>query len=384
MRKLKQYLKLLGIVLVVLVMLIGVGYYFAQQKSEPVYLSKIDKIMFDNHNKAPQFILTLPDFDKRKANVVQEEPIAETVADAAKAITMADILGGIPNLSKLKVYEPTQTLKHIGLDDDLVDDNQSNLLLPQIANDGSKPWFEYGKMVKVAPNFRRVAIVIKNVGFDDAAVDFVNKDFPSEISIALTPYGQNLGTKILDLRRRGHETYVDLLLSSRDFLRSDSGPLAMSLTISAEESIKRLLQTLAVGAPLGGVVINDGIADESNAEILTKLLEELKNRGLLLVDATSEMNISNLKVPGLARRKADVVIEKNYNIEHIRNKLLLTETLAMKNGQVVLVIEPKPIILQAVNQWLQTFSPQVSYEESKNMEITKPLALVPISNLVVE
>ena len=48
------------------------------------------------------------------------------------------------------------------------------------------------------------------------------------------------------------------------------------------------------------------------------------------------------------------------------------------------MVESKPVILTAVNDWIKTFSPQVDYKESKNTKIEKPLALVPVSNLVVE
>lgn len=70
-----------------------------------------------------------------------------------------------------------------------------------------------------------------------------------------------------------------MLLASKDFLKSDSGPMSMSLTISSDESINRLKKSLNVGAPIGGVVVNDGVADESNSEILQKLMEELKPAG---------------------------------------------------------------------------------------------------------
>lgn len=370
--------------MLLIAIVVGIGYFFASTKSEPAYLSKIDKLMFDNKNKSPQFVLTLPDYEETK-KAAQADTIPEKIVEnkEPQPQDMGEILGGIPSLNKLDVYEPTQSLKNITVDTDLVD-NSKNMSLPKIADNGDKPWFEYGKPVKVAPNFKKVAVVIKTVGFDDAALDYINKAFPSEISISLTPYGQNIGGKIIDLRKRGHETYVDMLLSSRDFLRSDSGPMAMSLTINGEESVERLEQTLATGSPLGGVVINDGIADDSNADILIKVLEALKSRGLLMVDATAENGIENLKIEGLARRKADVVIEGTYDNELIKNKLAQIEEIAMAKGQALLVVEPKPVILTEVSKWIKTFSPQTSYEKAKNMEITKPLALVPVSNLVVE
>ena len=59
--------------------------------------------------------------------------------------------------------------------------------------------------------------------------------------------------------------------------------------------------------------------------------------------------------------------------------------MAQKNGSVLVVVNPKPVVLHAVNDWIASFSPQISdYQELKNTVIEKPLALVPVSNVVVE
>ena len=53
----------------------------------------------------------------------------------------------------------------------------------------------------------------------------------------------------------------------------------------------------------------------------------------------------------------------------------------------MIVSDPKPIAVLALNKWIESFSPQLSYEEMKERnipEIAKPFALVPLSNLVVE
>ena len=46
--------------------------------------------------------------------------------------------------------------------------------------------------------------------------------------------------------------------------------------------------------------------------------------------------------------------------------------------------DAKPLAVMTIYNWIKSFSPQVSYEEAKTVEISKPFALVPLSNLVVE
>ena len=158
----------------------------------------------------------------------------------------------------------------------------------------------------------------------------------------------------------------------------------MSLTISKEEAINRLQRSLATNAPIGGVVVNDGLADEDNRELLFELLKELRNRGLLMIDATKGEGLNKIEVQNLARKKADVVIDSDFRKEAIDKALLEAEYIAFEKGQVLIVAEPKPIVIVELFNWIKTFSPQVSYQKAKIMELNKPFALVPPSNLVNE
>ena len=390
-KKNTSYKVIIALAILSLLVLAFVGFWFASEKSAPIYKTKIDKLMFDKTNKAPKFVLTLPEQEqmKKQKNVqFSEEASLETpLKPQKKAIktseTLEDIILQIPNLVLLNSSPATQQLKHLVLEDSLTESFNS-MLLPKISEDGKKPWSEYGKSVKVQPNFKKVAIVIKGLGFDKVSLDKIIKSFASEVSISLSPYASDAGTKQLSARQYGHETYVDLLLSSKNFLKSDNGPMSMSITISPEEALLRLRKTLASGAPIGGVIINDGIADEDNKELLTLLLKELNNRGLLIVDATSGNGIDNIRIDGLARRKADVVIDKDFNRDNIRRQLQKAEDIAFNNGQVLVVVAPKPVAIIETYNWVKSFSPQVEYEQAKDMELTKPFAVVPVSNLVID
>ena len=370
-----------------------VGYWFADEKSNPVYLSKIDKLMFDKDNKAPKFVLTLPEPGQKQQSggtpIISASPdilpLPKTSPEpsSSEPQTLAEIISMIPNLNQLTDQQPTQSLRFVTQDIEMVE-KEGALSLPKISVDGRKPWSEYGESVNTLPNFKKVAIVVKGLGFDPLSLEKISKGLASEVSFSLSPYAMNAEKNIVSARQLGHETYVDLLLSSKDFLKSDSGPMSMSLTISQDEALQRLKRSLSVNAPIGGVVVNDGIADESNQEMLTKLFTELKNRGLLLIDATHGSGVSQIKVEGLARRKADVVIDDDFRREAIDKAFKKAEEIAFSKGQVVVVVDPKPIAIIETYKWIKTFSPQVSYEEAKTMELTKPFALVPISNLVME
>lgn len=401
--RLKQYSFLILALFCAAGLILLVAYYFAQQKSEPDYLSKIDRLMFKHENEAPKVILTLPDYKPKKELVKKDSALPKEIKEVPQApkpqapkiekkeLTVEEVLAKVPNYEALKAEDPTQKLKYIEISENLSEKN-GNMILPKIAANGKKPWSEYGVMVKVNPQFKKVGIIIKGMGFDDYSLNQIVAGMPSEVSLSFSPYGQNLKDKIVKARSQGHETYVDLLLSSHDFLKSDSGPMSMSLTITEDESLDRLYRLLNINAPIGGIIINDGIADETNQAVMQKILQEVKKRGLLMVDTVNGDGIKNIKVADLPRQKADVVIEGLFDKDKIQQKIKEAEEKALKQGQVLLAIENKPVIVMEVYNWIKSFSIPKDYEtiklekkENKDyQEPNLPLTLVPVSNLVLE
>ena len=106
-----------------------------------------------------------------------------------------------------------------------------------------------------------------------------------------------------------------------------------------------------------------------------------------MLNATGEDGIEAIKVRQLARARADIVIDRDFSAQNIEKLLEQAEQIARDKGYAVIVSDPKPIAVLALNKWIESFSPQLSYEEMKERNITeiaKPFALVPLSNLVVE
>ena len=104
--------------------------------------------------------------------------------------------------------------------------------------------------------------------------------------------------------------------------------MSINLNLSMGSAIERFHKTLDKPAPIGGIVVRDGVANDNNAFILNKLLSEAKNRGLLVIDATRDNALANIGVDGLARRKADIIIHKDMLKEDIERALQKAENIA--------------------------------------------------------
>ena len=128
------------------VVLVCVGAWFAGSKSDKAFESKIDRLMFDKDNKAPKFVLTLPDLKEMKKQqrqpAVEEAELASTVRVSTKRTdidTLEEAIANIPNLSQLKDKPATQELQHLMLAEDM-SEQVGSLVLPKISPEGLKPW----------------------------------------------------------------------------------------------------------------------------------------------------------------------------------------------------------------------------------------------------
>ena len=282
---LEKYDKLVTALLIIVIFVLGIGWWFAEEKSEPVYLTKIDKLMFDKDNKAPKFVLTLPDKMAPK-NVAREDDFIELaeIKEVPKQVeketefSLESLIAKIPNILALPDKAPSLQDKYVELSENLTERTENGKIFPKKTEDGRKPWMEYGNLVKTQPNFKKVAIVISGLGFDPMMAEKISKVFDSEVSISLTPYASKQEKTLLAARREGHETYVDMILASKDFLHEDTGPLSINLNLSPEIVLDRFHQTINKSAPIGGIVVRDGAIYDPDSIILKSVLDEVKRR----------------------------------------------------------------------------------------------------------
>lgn len=388
LNKIKQLVVIIPLVVAVAAI---TGLYFANKRSEPEFASKVDKIMFDTRNKSPKYVISLPEENKpvaKKVEPVREKSKKEESSARKKPETNIDKLNKleIPFLSRLPVRE-TNIPQQVILPDELfLQRNDEGLLLPA-KNSSLKPWEHYGKKVSVLPMFSRVAVVIRNMGVNSGNCDFIIDRMPEDVSLSFSPYAPSLNDNVKKAREKGHETYFDMLLPV-DYVQEDAGPKALNWKNSFKNNRRILEDILAANAVSGGFVVRDGLSDHKQFALqMTDIMKMLESRGLVLVDSTTNENIEQLNVEGLDRVKADIVIDKESGRETISEMLQQAEQLALQNGSVVIVADPKPVAVLMIAQWLKSFSPQLSYEEMKAQNVTgfeRPFALVPLSNLIVE
>jgi len=395
LNKIKQFFVIVPVLIGVMVL---AGLFFANQKSQPEFENKAERMMFDTKDKSPQYVMTLPEKLKSEEKKVNDDADVglnrkvkrqtEEVQQSEKPKTNNDKLNEleIPFLFKLKAPGTTEVLTHVSPASEVTQQNSKGQTLP-VKSGTLKAWEVYGRKTFVMPMFNKVAIVFKNMGINRQNTHLLVTRLPSDVSFSFSPYDDQLEESIQQARGQGHETYLDIILPSREFLTTDNGPQAINFGKDIGDNISLLEKQLAQNIAVGGFVMTDGVEDDEYRAYFLSIMEMLESRGLLLLDATNGVNVGRYNASGLARVRADVIIDKDFSRETIREQLEKAEQIAYRDGNVVIVAEPKPVVVLEIDNWFKTFSKQLSYEEMKAQNITefdKPLILVPLSNLVGE
>lgn len=245
--------------------------------------------------------------------------------------------------------------------------------LPKVAADGRTPWQNYARPFDRAEQRPKIAIVITNLGLNDATTDAAIQRLPGAVTLGFSPYA---GTKLAQwsalARAAGHEVILSLPMEPANYPDSDPGPHTLLTSLNAEQNIERLRWMLSRFSGYVGVTNHMGARFTASAESLRPVLKELKGRGLLFLDsraAQKSLATSVASELGLPRSANDRFLDTEAARSAIDARLAEIEQIARRKGVAVAIGYPFPVTIERLDAWAQTLE-------------GKGIVLVPISAIV--
>jgi uncharacterized protein len=274
----------------------------------------------------------------------------------------------LPNQAPIAQRRPEREVP----DPDLID-KIGNGLLPRIGPDGTRPWRAYGRPPgTVQPGHGRVALVITGIGLSNSATEATFNRLPPEVSVAISPYSSQPQSVFERARASGREALLQIPMEPFDFPSSDPGPQSLLVGTSAQQNIERLRWSMARFAGYLGVVPMMGSRFTSAPEALRPVIEELRARGLAIVDdgASVRSQISETaRGVGAAFARANAVIDASPTPDRIDEALAALETRAREQGSAIGFASALPISLERITRW------------RRDLE-RRGVTLVPVSSLI--
>lgn len=242
--------------------------------------------------------------------------------------------------------------------------------LPVISADGLKPREVYAKPFAPKPP-PIIAIVVKNLGLNANQTKSAIENLPDEVSLAFSPFAQNLSHWTKEARSFGHEFLIELPMEPLTFPESDPGPKALLTTLPVDKNLERLEWVLSRTTGYPGLLTTMGSKFSALELTIQPILSDLNNRGLFLVDSRTTVRSV---IPSVAERIEMPIAESNRVIDQdpseisIAARLQDLERIAARNQFAIGLANPYPLTIDMIRQWAGGLA-------------SKGIVLVPISSL---
>jgi polysaccharide deacetylase 2 family uncharacterized protein YibQ len=244
--------------------------------------------------------------------------------------------------------------------------------LPKAGKGDEVSWKVYARPYVGEEQGKRVAIVVMGLGLSKASSMAAIKKLPPEVSLALDPYATGLSDWLVRARLVGHEVLLTLPMESEEFPVQDAGPYALKTSLNEEDNVKRLEDILSQVTGYFGVATVLGSRFGDSKALMTVVLNNLKDRGLMLLTTGSQ---NSLLAPKIARKIGlplvigDVTLDAEPSPAGVQAKLLRLESILKDKGIAVAIAQPYPTTLRRLIAWTKTLE-------------GKKITLVPVSALI--
>ena len=244
--------------------------------------------------------------------------------------------------------------------------------LPMVGKDGRKPWQVYARPFDQTDKRPRVGLIFSGLGQSTAATEAAIQRLPGGVTLAFAPYAKNLEQWIGLARAAGHEVLLTVPMEPIGYPENDPGPHTLLTSLSERENRDRLLFLLSRFTGYVGVLNTMGARLTTSPQSLKPILEEIKDRGLIFVDARSSLRsvaAAQATEIGLPRAINNRFIDIKAARSDIDQRLDELERIAREGGYALGIGSPYPVTIERVALWVQALE-------------GKGIALAPVSALV--
>ncbi|WP_148213364.1 divergent polysaccharide deacetylase family protein [Rhodospirillum centenum] len=227
-------------------------------------------------------------------------------------------------------------------------------LLPRIGEDGVAPWQFYARPFPQEDTRPRIAIVLFDLGLSRTMLESAIDRLPGAVTFAF-PAGLTGVQEMIDRSRtNGHEVLLSVPMEPEGYPRNDPGPGTLLTRLTDQDNLGRLEKALAAASGYVGLTSPSGTRFTAEGDHLRAVLQQLKRRGLVFVDAwmTPRSTATRLSTElGLPRATSDLLVDRVASAGGIDAQLQELERLARANGAAVGFAQPFPATLERLAAW---------------------------------
>ena len=208
--------------------------------------------------------------------------------------------------------------------------------------------------VKPSKELPKIAIIIDDLGYDrPIAQEFI--DFQAPLTLSFLPQAPHAKEMALLASKKGKGTLLHLPMEPVDFPRTNPGPGALLLSMSATEITQIIDNDFNEFYFVQGANNHMGSRFTDNREKMAGVLESLKKRDLFFLDS---LTTAQSVVPAVAEDLGLKYLQRNIFLDNevaegpIKQQLERLIQVAQARGFAVGVGHPYPLLLQVIRDRL--------------------------------
>ena len=219
-------------------------------------------------------------------------------------------------------------------------ENSIHGAVPRISADGLKPRQVYARPFPDAGAQPRISLVVTGLGLGLAVTDKALTQLPPAVTLAFSPYGQDLVRQVQNARQDNRELLLQIPMEPYDFPANDAGPAMLAADAAADINTDRLLWSLArMTGYVGLTNLQGGRFRDSPA--MQRFLEQVERRGLLYIDN------------GQGRAKSGGLRQAHLTLDPLAldEGLSELETIAKARGVAIGIVPITPALVEKIPLW---------------------------------
>ncbi len=229
--------------------------------------------------------------------------------------------------------------------------------IPKIAADGVRPAEAFARPVTPLPgkpDAPRIALIVAGLGVSATATAEAIATLPGPVTLALLPYGADIGHLAARARAAGHEILLQVPMEPFDYPDNDPGPRTLLTSLTPEQNLNRLHALMSRFQGYVGLTSEMGARFTSSEQSFTPVLRETAKRGLIFVDDGSNPRSVAGRIAGannLPFAQADMVLDSVPTPIEIDHALGRLEMAARERGVAVGISSALPVSIEHIAKW---------------------------------
>jgi polysaccharide deacetylase 2 family uncharacterized protein YibQ len=243
---------------------------------------------------------------------------------------------------------------------------------PLPAAQNAPAWLRFAVAAPPTEGRPRIAVVIDDLGLDKKRAERAMV-LPGPLTLSFLAYAPDLPRLSDAAKRSGHELLVSVPMEPIGRVE-DMGPNGLTVGLAHDEMLRRLRWNLDRFEGYVGINNHMGSRFTHDAASLAPVMEELRARGLLFLDARTVGHSAGVDVArqsGVPNAARDVFLDNDVTASAIAAQLAETERVARRHGSAIAIGHARDATIEQLDLWLASLP-------------GKGLALVPVSTIVRE